>query len=104
MTREAREICQVLGKDLEGSLAKEVASAGDKSSDGSTQRLVVEQKESLRHQLLARALAEHTDRQARPVTVFQNISDDKVAGRHTYGKQPAASQSLLSGQNGLRHA
>ena len=81
LAREAGEICHVLGKEVEGPLAKEVVSAGGKSSDGSTRRLVVEQRESLRHQLLSKALAEHQDRQARPVTVFPNISDDKVAGR-----------------------
>ena len=41
----------------------------------------MEQRESLRHQLQRKALAEHPDRQARPVTVFQNVSDNKVAGR-----------------------
>ena len=41
----------------------------------------MEQRESLRHQLLKHALNEYPDRQARPVTVFQNVSNDKVAGR-----------------------
>ena len=81
MSREAGEICQVIRKELEGPLGKDVVSAGGKSSDGSTRRLIVEQRESLRHQLLGHALANHTDRQAQPVTVFQNVSDDKVAGR-----------------------
>ena len=42
---------------------------------------MVEQRESLRHQLLVKALGRHPDRQARPVTAYQNIADDKVAGR-----------------------
>ena len=41
----------------------------------------MEQWESLRHQLLTKALATHHDRNARPATVYQNIADDKVAGR-----------------------
>ena len=42
---------------------------------------MVEERESLRHEMLGKALARHPDRQARPVTVFQNVADDKVAGR-----------------------
>ena len=49
--------------------------------DGSIRKQVVEQREGLRHELLTWALKQHTDRQARPVTVFQNLSDDKVASR-----------------------
>ena len=63
----------MLGKEVEGPLAKQVVSAGGKNSDGSTWRLVVEQRESLRHQLLSKALAEHQDRQSRPVTVFKYL-------------------------------
>ena len=81
LREEARETCEVLGKELTGALAEEVVRAGGKSCDGSTRRLIVAERESLRHQLLTRALERHPDREARPVTVFPNIADDKVAGR-----------------------
>ena len=55
--------------------------AGGESRNGSTRKKVVEERESLRHQLLVKGLARHPDRQARPVTVYQNVADDKVAGR-----------------------
>ena len=41
----------------------------------------MEQMEGLRHEMLTRALAKHPDREARPVFVYQNLADDKVAGR-----------------------
>ena len=71
----------MLGKEVTGALAEEVTMAGGKNSDGSTRRLIVGERESLRHQMLAHALERHPDREARPVTVFPNIADDKVAGR-----------------------
>ena len=40
----------------------------------------VEQREGLRHELLTWSLARHSDRLARSVTAYQNISDEKVAG------------------------
>ena len=49
--------------------------------DGQTRRDIVEQRESFRHQLIEKSLATHPDKLARPVTVFQNVADDKVAGR-----------------------
>jgi hypothetical protein len=78
---EAEEICRVLGKEVEGPLAKDVVEAGGESTNGSTRHLIVEQRETLRHQLLKHALERHPDRRARPVTVFVNVADDKVAGR-----------------------
>ena len=39
------------------------------------------QLEMLRHKLLGKALSTHQDRDARPVTVFPNVSEDKCAGR-----------------------
>ena len=78
---EASQICNFLGKEFTGPLAEPVEGAGGESSSGATRRLVVEQQESLRYQLLTLALGRHHDRQARPVTVYQNVSDDKVAGR-----------------------
>ena len=41
---------------------------------------MVQQLEGFRHKLPVRALEQHPDRDARPVTVYQNISDDKCAG------------------------
>ena len=48
--------------------------------DGSTRTKVVQQREALRHKLLVPALQAHPDREARPVTVYQNVADDKCAG------------------------
>ena len=48
--------------------------------DGSTRTKIVQQRESLRHQMLEKALKAHPDRDARPVTVYQNVADDKCAG------------------------
>jgi len=81
MAEEASHICNYLGKEFVGAMSEPLVSAGGESCNGSTRRLIVEQRESLRHQLLMKALAQHPHRQARPVTVYQNMSDDKVAGR-----------------------
>ena len=78
---EAASIHQYLGTELTGVLAEPVAGDGGESCSGSIRRLIVEQRESLRHQLLTTALRRHRDRQARPVTVHQNVANDKVAGR-----------------------
>ena len=48
--------------------------------DVHTRTKVVQQREGLRHQLLTLALSRHHNREARPVTVYQSISDDKCAG------------------------
>ncbi len=77
---EARGIWDYLGEEPSGALAAPLAGVGGSAVDGSTRAKVVQQGEGLRHQLLARALAAHPDRDARPVTVYQNISDDKCAG------------------------
>ena len=53
---------------------------GGSIMDVSTHTKVVQQREGLRHQLLTLALSRHHKREARPVTVYQNISDDKCAG------------------------
>ena len=49
LRQEAEECCTFLGKDLEGELAANTVSAGLDRTDGSTRRLVVQQRESLRH-------------------------------------------------------
>ena len=54
-----------------------MGNAGD-SVDGSTRRKLVQQREYLRHQVLAKALKEFPDRDFRPATVYQNF--DKLSG------------------------
>ena len=80
LTVEAREIWNYLGEEPTGYLADAVEGAGGDSVDGSTRTKVVQQLEGLRHKLLVRALEQHPDRDSRPVTVYQNVSDDKCAG------------------------
>ena len=67
-----------VGKQLEGELAASTESAGLDRTDGSTRSLIVQQREGLRHEVLTLALQRHSDRLARPVTVFQNF--DKLSG------------------------
>ena len=78
MRSQAVEYSSYLDKELEGILAREVAEAGDSSVDGSSRRKAVQQLESLRHEVLQKALKEYPDRQARPVTVYPNF--DKLSG------------------------
>ena len=95
---EADNICNYLGIEIQGVLAASVKSSGGVNTDGKTRREITEQREGLRHQLIQRSLADHTDRTARPVTVFQNIADDKVAGRWllaTPGSQLSLSSSAF---------
>ena len=73
---EAEQSCLYLGKEFEGEVG--VESAGQDKTDGSTRRAVVQAREVLRHQVMTLALERHTDRTARPVTVFQNF--DKLSG------------------------
>ena len=80
LSSEASAIWSYLGEEPSGILAAPVTSAGGCSTDGSTRTKTVQQREALRHKLLERALSIHPDRNARPVTVFQNIADDKCAG------------------------
>ena len=77
---EARDICNYLGEEPSGCLADAVEGVGGNSTDGSTRTKVVQELEGLRHKLLVRALTAHPIRDARPVTVYQNVSDDKCAG------------------------
>ena len=81
LATEARNIWGYLGEEPTGPLAATVEEAGGSSIDGSTRTKVVQQREGLRHQLLTKALVAHTNREARPVTAFPNIADDKCAGR-----------------------
>ena len=59
LSEEAASIYRYLGKEPTGVLAQTVAAAGGESVSGSTRRMIVEQRESLRHQLLTKALASH---------------------------------------------
>lgn len=81
MVEEGTQIHNFLGKELGGALSAPLVGAGGESMNGSTRKVIVEERESLRHQMMEKALSRHPDRQARPVTVYQNIADDKVAGR-----------------------
>ena len=58
---EAGQYASYLGMELDGPLAQEVESAGDSSVDGSTRKKSVQQIESLRYQVLEKALKEHPD-------------------------------------------
>merc|ERR1711989_286684 len=77
---EARNIWDYLGLEPSGALADPLDGVGGNSLDGSTRTKIVQEREGLRHQMLTKALKAHPDRDARPVTVYQNISDDKCAG------------------------
>ena len=75
---EAQTCSNYLGKELEGVLAVVAVKAGQDNTDGTTRRSVVQQREGLRHEVLTLGLVRHADREARPVTVFQNF--DKISG------------------------
>ena len=77
---EARNIWEYLGVEASGALADPIEGVGGYSTDGSTRTKIVQQRESLRHQMLDKALKAHPDRDARPVTAYQNVADDKCAG------------------------
>ena len=77
---EARNVWNYLGVEASGTLADPLEGVGGNSLDGSTRTKIVQQREGLRHQMLEKALKTHPDRDARPVTVYQNVSDDKCAG------------------------
>ena len=69
-----------LDVDPSGALSARLEEVGGSSVDGSTRSKLVQQREGMRHQLLMEALKRHPDREARPVTVFPNIAEDKCAG------------------------
>ena len=77
---EARNVWDYLGVEPSGALADPIVGLGGYSVDGSTRTKIVQQREGLRHQMLEKALKAHPDRDARPVTVYQNVADDKCAG------------------------
>ena len=61
MQEEARQACAYLGEDLTGSLAVPAIGLGEGCKSGHTRALIVEQREKLRAQVLAKALQEHPD-------------------------------------------
>ena len=77
---EARNIWNYLGLEPSGILADTVEGMGGSSVDGSSRTKMVQQLEGLRHLMIGKGLKAHPEREARPVTVFQNVSDDKCAG------------------------
>ena len=81
LTSEASEIFTFLQEEPSGLLAAPVAEAGGMNLDGSTRAKVVQQREMLRYKLMAKAIPAYPDRNARPCFAFQNIADDKCAGR-----------------------
>ena len=81
LTTEAQQVWDYLDDEPTGPLAVVAAEAGGTSINGSTRSMVVKGREEMRHRLLIRALANYPDRDARPVTVFPNVADDKCAGR-----------------------
>ena len=81
LTKETNNMWTYLEKEPSGILNDSVLCVGGTSIDGSTRKKILEQREGLRHETLSKALALHHDREARPVMVFPNISDDKSAGR-----------------------
>ena len=79
LTAEARATWTFLEEEPHGILKERLEEVGGSSVDGSTRTKIVQQREGMRHQLLTVALKRHPDKEARPVTVFQNIADDKCA-------------------------
>ena len=81
LSGEALDTWAYLQEVPSGPLASTAAKAGGTSLDDSTRSSIVKQKEMLRHKLMTKALQNYPDRDARPVTVFPNVADDKCAGR-----------------------
>ena len=69
---EARECSRYLGQDLEGHLAAPAEGVGGGSVDGSTRRLLVQQREELRGGVLQEALQKLEDSTQRPVRAWLN--------------------------------
>ena len=97
---EAQQCCNYLGKELEGELSVVLVKAGGEKDDGSTRRAVVQQRQGLRHEVLSKSLERHGDRQARPVTVFQQqFQQDKWS--MTAGTAWARQWAVLSSVYGI---
>ena len=81
LSSEAANLFAYLEKEPVGALSLGVESVGGEGVDGSVRKLVTSQLEGLRYEFLRKSLEEYQDREARPVTAFPNLADDKVAGR-----------------------
>ena len=80
LAEEACNIFEYIGEEPSGTLSDALEAVGRDSVDGSTRIKIVQQREVLRHKMLSKALAEHPNKDARPVTAYQNVADDKCAG------------------------
>ena len=77
LQEEARQAAAYLGEEVAVPLATPVAGLGEGCVTGHTRALVVEQRERLRARVLEKALQEHPNRAARPVTVYPQL--DKLS-------------------------
>ena len=60
-----------LGKGLDGGLAEPAVGAGQGSTSGGTRKVIVEQLDNLRGEVLLKALGQYPDRTARPVWTWR---------------------------------
>ena len=91
---EAVCMSDYLGMNLEAPLATNVEAIGEGSTDGSTRKKLVEQREVLRGSVLSKALEAYPDQAARPVWVWPQM--DKLSA--------AWLLALPGPQNGLTSA
>ena len=77
LKEEAMQAAAYLGEEIAAPLAAPVAGLGEGCVTGHTRALVVEQREGLRARVLDKALQEHPNRAARPVTVYPQL--DKLS-------------------------
>ena len=70
LQNEAQSMCDFTGIELEAPLSISAEGIGEGSSDGSTRKKTVDQRESLRGTALTKALERHENRAARPVWVW----------------------------------
>ena len=83
-------LVSILTIQFDGALTEPLLSAGGESCNGSTRRLVVEQRESQRHQFLSTALHRHPDR-------CMGICGDTWRHWHDAVKQHITSEAALAG-------
>ena len=74
---EARHMCDFLGIELDLPLSVSADGLGEGSENGSTRKRVLEQRESLKGQVLTKALEMYPDQLARPVKVWPQM--DKLS-------------------------
>ena len=72
LQREAQQCCTFLGQDIDGHLATNVEGVGQGSTDGSTRREVVQQREELRGAVLTEALNRMNESTLKPVRAWSN--------------------------------